>query len=132
MRKLFVMAALALAAACGDSTSAASVSGTYNLQTVNGSVLPYVFQASNPKIEIISEQMVLNSNGTFTITDVERTTPTGGSPSNATFSETGTWSLSGNTITVHFTSDNSTSVAQVSGNTLTVAESGFTLVFLKQ
>lgn len=133
MRKLFVLAALAFTAACGDSsTSVSSISGTYNLQTVNGSSLPYVFQAANPKIEIISEQLVLSSNSTFSLTDQERTTPTGGSPTTQAFTETGTWTLSGSTITVVFASDASRSSGTVSGNTISIAETGFNLVFLKQ
>ena len=131
MRKLFVVAALALAAACGDSTSPSSVSGTYNLQTVNGAALPYVFQADNPKRELISEQLVLSANGTFTFNDVIRTTPTGGAPTTMPTTDSGTFTLTGNSIV--FTFGGTSSIAgSVSGSTLTIIDTGVTAVYSKQ
>lgn len=133
MRKLLVLLSLVAAAACGDSaTSAASVAGTYNLQTVNGSPLPFLEQPSGPKIELLSEQLVLTSSGTFTITDQERTTPTGGSPSTQTLTFSGTYTLSGNTATFVVTNTPGTTIGTFSGSILTISERGFLAVYQKQ
>lgn len=131
MRKLFVLAALALAAACGDSTSPSSVSGTYNLQTVNGAALPYVFQAANPKQELVSEQLVLTANGAFTFNDVIRVTNTGSAPTTTPTSDSGTYTLNGNSIVFSF-SGTSSIAGSIAGTTLTIFDSGLTAVYVKQ
>jgi hypothetical protein len=56
--------ALGLGACSGDSTGPnGSVVGTYQLQKYNGVNLPYTFSGGS---SLTSEQMTLNSDGTFT------------------------------------------------------------------
>lgn len=130
---LLSVACLASLACGGDSatTVSASLAGTWNMTSANGSSLPYVLQAANPKIEILNEQIIFSSAGTFTITGNARVT-NAGTVSNTPITDAGTWTLTGNTVTAHFNSDNSNSSGVLSGNTLTVVETGFSAVFTKQ
>jgi len=70
MRKLLLSLVLATAVACGgDSTSPinASIAGTYKLQTINGSALPYtILQFGSDKIEFLDDQVTVNDGGTYT------------------------------------------------------------------
>ena len=60
---LFTVATVLLAGCGGDAATPpipASLAGTWNLSTVNGTPLPFVVQLANPKIEILSDQLVLS------------------------------------------------------------------------
>ena len=106
-----------------------AVSGTWNLQTVNGAPLPFVIQ-STPKIELVSDQLVVSGNGTFTQASQVRIT-NGSSVTTENRSDAGTYSLSGTSATFIF-NGGTTGAATVSGNTLSVAEPGVSLVYQKQ
>lgn len=138
MRRLVAVALIAassVAVGCGsDSTSAptqASVAGTWNLTSVNGSPLPYTLQAANPKIEYLNEQLIVSSSGTFTQTANYRVT-SNGVVSNQPLVDSGTYTLNGTAATFRFNSDGSTGTGTVNGNALTVATGGYSLVFTKQ
>ena len=126
--------ATALLAGCGSDTATAptqaSVAGTWNLSTVNGSPLPFVLQAANPKLELVSDQFVVSANGTFTESTVARVTD-GGTVSTTTIPDAGTYTLNGTAATFTF-SDGSSGTATVSGNTFTVASGGYSQVYKKQ
>jgi len=137
MRRILVSvftAATVLLSACGSDSSTnptpTSIAGTYNLSTVNGAALPYILQAANPKVEIISDQIVIAANGTFTQSTSARITQ-GTTISTSTIPDNGTYSLNGTAATFIF-SDGSTGTATVSNNTLTIAETGISLVYTKQ
>src|SRR5213595_3608321 len=72
MRKLLLACAAVATLGCGggDSTGpAASVEGTWNLQTVNGSALPFTAAfVSSPlyRFEILGDQVIVDADGTFT------------------------------------------------------------------
>jgi len=136
MRRLLSIvctAATVLLAACDsdDSTGPTenAVSGTWNLTTVNGAPLPFVIQ-STPKIELVSEQLVVSANGTFTQASLVRTT-SGTTVSNQTNSSAGTYTLSGTTASFIF-NDGTTGAGTVSGTSLTVAKPGRAYVYQKQ
>jgi len=136
MRKAFVALAFVLAAGCGGDSSTgltgnASFAGTYNLSTVNGSALPFVIQATGPKIEITSDQIIANSGGTFSQTTSIRIT-NGTAVTTQTVSDGGTYTLNGTAASFRFNSDGSTGTGTVSGNTLIVADGGFSSLYLKQ
>ena len=136
MRKVLAVLAFALVAGCGDDSSTgltgnASFAGTYNLSTINGSPLPFVIQATGPKLEVISDQIVVNAGGTFTETTSVRIT-NGTAVTTSTDSDGGTYTLNGTAVTFRFNSNGSTGTGTVAGNTLVVAESGFSQVYLKQ
>jgi hypothetical protein len=122
MRYLIAMlAAASLATACANDATSPSVSiaGTWNLRTLNGSPLPYAV-ASNASI--MSEQLMLNTDGTYT--DVARY------DDGNSFTEYGYYTISNNAITFDDQTDQITYRASVSGNVLT--EIGqFTAVYQK-
>lgn len=137
MRRLLVMTyafATVLLAGCGSDGSTAptqaSIAGTWNLSTINGSPLPYVLQASGPKIEILSDKIVASANGTFTESTVVRLTD-GATVSTTTIPDAGTYTLNGTAAVFTFT-DGSTGTGTVSGTTFTVASGGYSQVYTKQ
>jgi len=136
MRKLLLAcAAVALLGCGGDSTGpSASVAGTWNLQTVNGQPLPYTaYMTTSPsyRLEIMSDQLVANSDGTYaengTIRETQGTTVT-----TSTEQDTGVWTQHGSQI--DFTSDADATVtsATVSGDKLTVDAQGVVGVYTRQ
>jgi hypothetical protein len=136
MRRLLVMTyafAAVLLAGCGsDSPTAptqASMAGTWSLSTVNGSPLPFVFQA-DPKIELLSDVLTVVSDGSFSEILQARYTQ-GTTVTTQTYNDGGTFSLNGTAATFRF-NDGSTGTATVSGTTMTVAESGYSYVYKKQ
>lgn len=134
MRRLIALLALSAVAACGsdNSTNPISFAGTWNLTTVNGSPLPVTVQASNPKIEVLSDQITATAAGTFTETFNNRFTSTTGEVTTQPGTDSGTWTVSGTTVTLHFSSDGTTFTATISGNTFTAAQAGFSAVYAKQ
>jgi hypothetical protein len=137
MRRMFVLAcsfaAVALTACGSDGSTAptpASVAGTWNLTTINGSPLPFVLQALDPKVEILSDQITASSNGTFSDTYQFRFTQ-GTTVTTQTATDVGTYTLNGTAVSFIF-SDGSSATGTISGNTITVAESGFSSVYKKQ
>lgn len=140
MRRLIVtsIAALVLSlsiSGCSTDTSIAptqvSVAGTWNLSTINGSPLPFTLQAANPKIEYLNEQLIISASGTFTQTVNARYT-NNGVVSTQAFADAGTYVLNGTAATFRFNSDGSSGTGTVNGNTLTVAQGGFSQVYTKQ
>jgi len=126
-------AAAVFLAGCGsdDSTSPtqASVAGTWNLTTVNGASLPFTIQAT-PKIEVLSDQLVVSANGTFTESTQTRTT-NGTSVTLQTVPDGGTYSLNGTAATFIF-NDGTTGAGTVTATGLIVAFPGVSLSYQKQ
>ena len=119
---VFALAAtLATACSGNDATSPnVSITGTWNLRTLNGSPLPV---AVAPGSTIIAEQLTLNSDGTYT--DVA-------SYSNGTsFNEFGYFSVSNNLITFNDQTDHITYTGSISGSVLTEVSGQFTSVYQK-
>jgi hypothetical protein len=125
--------AMAFLAGCGSDgptlPTQASVAGTWNLTTVNGATLPFTLQAS-PKVEVLSDQLIVAANGTFTESTQLRLTD-GTTVTTTTVPDGGTYTLSGTSATLNF-NDGTQAAGIVSGNTFTVALSGLSLVWKKQ
>jgi hypothetical protein len=135
MRRLLSFALVFAAIACGsdDSTTPtqSSVAGTWTLQTINGSALPFTLSAS-PQIELLSYVVTATSNGTWTSSQQTRTT-IGTQVTTTTTNDAGTYTLSGNNVAILSNTAGSTAQAgTISGNTLTLTQSGLTFVFQKQ
>ena len=99
--RLLVAAALVVggAAACTDLTGfSGTADGSYFLQTVNGSPLPYSFNLSGSTITVLSGTYALNSNQTYTALLTYNLT-TGSQTTAESQSESGDWSQSGNVVT---------------------------------
>lgn len=114
----------------GTRPTPASFAGTWNLQTVNGSPMPFVVQTANPKIEIMSDQIVVVDNGTFTESFVVQRT-TGTQVVLERGSDSGTYSLNGSAVSLVY-ADGSTGNGATTGNSLTLAGQGFSQVYTRQ
>ena len=138
MRRLVSLALVLALVGCGsddDSTSPTntSVTGTWSLQTVNGSALPFTLATTPAKIELLSYVVVVASNGTWTSSEQTRTTIGTQPPVTATVPDAGTYTISGNNVSLTSSSAGSTPQAgTVSGNTFTITQAGLTFVFQKQ
>jgi hypothetical protein len=135
MRRVVSCMLLIVAAACGGDSPTqptASVVGTWNLQTVNGSALPYLVpETDTVKVELLSDVLTVAANGTFTEMTQLRATQNG-QASTESIPDGGSYALNGTAVTFTFDSDESTGTGSLSGNTLTVAAEGFALVYKKQ
>ena len=136
MRKLLLAcAAVAMLGCGGDSTGpAASAEGTWNLQTVNGSALPYtaIFIASPVyRFEILSDQVVASGDGSYVETSQVRETD-GTTVTTSTEQDIGTWTQHGSQVTVTSALDGTVNTAVVSGNKLTVNAEGVIGVYVRQ
>ncbi len=136
-RRLFAFCALVLASACGadsgtgPTATVGSVVGTWKLTSVDGKPLPYVYQASDPKLELIAKQYVITSAGTYTSSYTLRGTELDGTVNTTTASDAGTATLSGNSV--QFTSSVNASLffAEATATTFTIS-GAVTQVFTKQ
>ena len=96
---MLAVASLAAFAACSDNTltGTQSAGGSYALQSVNGTNLPYSYVASGGTITIQNDVYTLSSNGSYSEA-INETVSNGNSSSPASDAESGTWYQSGNAI----------------------------------
>ena len=129
--------ALWLIAACsgGDATApSASVSivGSWALQTVNGSALPYLMdQNGADKSEMTAEVLTFLATGQFTEIAQVRVT-SGGQVSTLAVQQAGTFTANKGNVTLTFAGDGSTAQGSQSGSTLTLGLNGLNLSYKKQ
>lgn len=133
MRRLLAATLLALAAACGSDSSQQPlvVPGTWVLQTVNGAALPYVIQASGPKVELTADQLLLATGGTFTNHTAIRTTD-GTAVTTDSFDDTGTWTVSGTALNLKYADGTVVTGALTTDGTLTLTGSGLSAIYRRQ
>lgn len=136
MRRLLSLTLAFAILACGgdDSTSVptnASVAGTWTLQTVNSSPLPFTLATTPAKIELLSNVVTVSSNGTYSSSLTTRTTVSG-QATTATSTAAGTYTLSGNAVAIRSNDGTTVQAGTVSGNTLTLAQTGLVFVYQKQ
>ncbi len=127
------MVAVSLAAgACGgDSTApAASIAGTYALQTVNSAPLPFtVIAITDYKLEILSDSYQIRDDGTYSGTTQFRETQSGTVTVNSENSS-GTYTRSGSSITLTDSVDPTYKITgTLDGGKFTVTVEGFVLVY---
>jgi hypothetical protein len=126
--------ATVLLAGCGGDPGTpptqVSLAGIWNLQSVNGEPLPYTVQPANPKIEILSDELVLSPSGNFSQSVQARATSSG-TITTQNIQDGGTYIANGTVAEFTF-NDGSTGSGTVDGNTLTVAQVGFSLMYRKQ
>lgn len=123
-RLLALAVAAMLASACGSGAATepvvTSVAGTWTLTTINGKALPYVYVASDPKLELISRQYLITSAGTFSTSFTLRGTELDGTVHTTTTSDAGTLTLANNTVSFVYNSDGSIVTAHVTATTMTI------------
>lgn len=133
---LLAVATFVTVAACGSDGSTAvpnqaSIAGTWNLQRVNGSPLPFLLTQFGPsKSEATSDQLTATGS-TFTEVTQIRTT-VNGQVTNSAETDSGTYVVAGRNVTLMFNSDGSLGVGTVSGDTLRFVQAGISLVYSKQ
>ena len=96
---IFAVASIAAFAACSDNTltGTQSAGGTYSLQSVNGTSVPYSYVASGRTITIQNDVYTLNNDGSYSEA-INETVSNGSSSSPASDAESGTWYQNGNAI----------------------------------
>jgi hypothetical protein len=135
MRRLCALLALVLISACnGDSTSPSSGLGTYALQTVNDTEIPFLIDTDNSTYStyITGDVLVLKGDNTYTETVSLVDQFTDGSNDEYTESYSGTWTRTGSTITLTDSDDNTTLTGTLEGTALTIIVEGLTLIYVKQ
>ena len=133
-RILLALAAFAVVG-CGDSTGpAASATGTWQLQTVNGSALPYTlaFLAGPPvyRLEIVNDLFVVNGDGTYDETSTIRETQ-GSQVTTTDEFDSGTWVQNDAALTIT-AADGTVSSAAISGDKITANLQGAVVVYRRQ
>jgi hypothetical protein len=135
-RRLFVMFALATLAACGENSSTGPVTvnlvGSWKLQSVNGSTLPYSQTTSTGKYEIFDGSADIQGSGAITINLTQRTT-TGTSSSVSVLTTYGTVDISSGSVIFKrqdIPNDPGTT-ATLTADTFGLVQNGYTLVFVK-
>ena len=98
-RRAFLVLSFVLAACGSDSsTEPSAIVGTWTLQTINGSALPFVLeQSATEKSEILSEVVTISAGGTFTESTTLRST-VNGTVTTQSFPDGGTYTVSGSTL----------------------------------
>jgi hypothetical protein len=106
------------------------VIGTWNLTTVDGVALPYIVQAEDPLVEIVSDRLVLLADGTFTELLRFRVTD-GGAILTQSRPDAGRYSFKGSVATFTF-NDQTGGTGTVLGESLTVAGTGTPFVYTRE
>jgi hypothetical protein len=117
-----------ITAGCGGggdtSTGPPSVAGTYTLQTVNNSSLPFTTSEDETyKAEILSWLITLKDDNTYSDVFQGRSTDHGQATEN-TLTSSGTFTLTGSTLKLFDPVENSNLEATVQGSTMTVVIDG--------
>ena len=112
---------------CGSSDPTApgvSLTGTYTLQTVNGSTLPYTTQ--NGAL-LVGDQLTINGDGSY-FDVAQYAAPNGGTVSQT---ESGTYANNNGAIVFYDQTDNITYQGSLSGSVLTEVVAGLTEAYRK-
>src|SRR5690349_9363421 len=91
VRAAVSVGALATLVSCGSDAGTgvrASVTGSYQLTTVNGQPLPFTENSSGAVIKVTGGTLTAESNGAFTEMITRSTTPPGGATTSATVTAT--------------------------------------------
>jgi hypothetical protein len=136
MRKTFLaITSLVLvlsAAACSDlATGLGNISGSYSLQTFNGSNLPALFdQTSFQERDLVAETFTLYSDGTYTDDYRMRVIDQNGT-SDLNYHDVGTYQQNNSALQFRDSSTGNAFTGSITGNTLTITQFGDVYVFSK-
>lgn len=105
-----------------------TVTGSYVLRTIDGSDLPFTIQRIGAdSTQVLNETLVLATGGIFSISGAARVTASGVTTTE-TYSLDGTYTVDTQDLILTF-SDGGRESGTVSGGTVTLLSSGFTLVY---
>lgn len=114
LRALAASAAAVLLAACGDITNATAISGTFNLQSVDGAGVPAIIHSgTDGTLRVANGVLQLTGDERFTGSLTYIITPSSGAPSTAPFILSGSFRRSGSTV--QFYADNSSDFDDFTG-----------------
>jgi hypothetical protein len=109
------------------------LAGTYILRSVNGHPLPAIIQpavGTQPKIEILSDQITVLADGTWTGLRSSRST-TGTSANTQTVSSGGTYGASGASVTFRDPTNGTAFTVSVSGNLFLLSDGVLSYLYSK-
>lgn len=129
---LTATAAALLLSACSDAFSPESVSGSYNLVSIDGEPLPTTATTTYNGVPVTATvsagSLTLTENGSYTLA-LDVAAEFGGSTINTTLPDAGTFTLQ-EPSTIRFISNNAGQLTgTLDGNRLTVTYDGATMVF---
>jgi hypothetical protein len=135
LSKAWLAAAIVLAAsACGSSdsnltTPILGASGTWRLQSINGTALPMTLTSGGQSVVVVSSTLTISDNGNYN--EVVTLAPVG-STTSSTFTEIGTWTFANGVVTFSDQTDGIVYTGTITGNTLTESSPNFTSVYARQ
>jgi len=119
-----LVGALATLVACGGSDAGtgvrASVTGTYQLSTVNGQPLPFTENSTGAVVKVTAGQLVAGSDGSFTETLTKATTPPGGATTTASVVSTGTYTVGNQVIVFTYSGSASTALGSLTSSGVSI------------
>jgi len=134
-KTLFTMASAALllvGAGCSDYSTGifgANVTGTFALQTFNGSPLPAFFDRNTfQERDLVLETFTLYADGTYA-DDYRMRTITSSGSSDQDFEDRGVYQVNNTALTFRDSQTGNTFTGSLTGNTLTVTQFGDVYVF---
>jgi hypothetical protein len=130
-RFTFLMLLVVSVMGCGDGgTGPGSVTGRYELRTVNGGSVPYVlFTIGNDRYEVTSGSVQVSEDKSFTVVMNTKTTESGATTTDSE-TTTGTWTLAGDQITFK-DGEGTNTTGVITGDQLTFISDEISLVFRK-
>lgn len=133
MRKLLVLLLVAGAAACSVDTPTGplvDISGTYTLQSMNGSPLPFVFASNDTTVSIDTDVLNVTAGGDWTEIVAYRQTVGTAAATNDTLNLAGNWTRNGNQLNFR-TPMGLLYVGTATETTLNLSDAGFNYVFTR-
>jgi hypothetical protein len=122
----------ALAACAGDSPmspASASIAGTYHLQTINGSALPFAIQSGANVVVVTNDAITVADGGTWS-EQATFTVTSNGQTSNQVISDGGTWTRAGQSVSLNSKSTGGYA-GTFTGTGFEFFDSSFTYVFVR-
>jgi hypothetical protein len=103
---------------------------SWNLVTANGAPLPFTVPGITPRLDVLSDKLVLKTNGTFTESTGARSI-SGTTVTPQTIPDGGTYTVSGTSATFVF-NDGTVGVGTITATTLSMTLPTVALVYQKQ
>jgi len=133
MRRTLAGLLLIAAIACGSDSSTSEpdvqMTGTWSLQSVNGAALPFLAQTTPTKVELLSDVFVMATGG-FVEQSIVRTT-SGTTVTLDTARDLGTYTVKGSATTFVWSSDGSSAVVSVTGNSFKATSGSTSFIYTR-
>ena len=133
MRAVALCAATICIAACGGdsptSPASASLAGTYQLKTIDGSPLPFTYQSGVNKVVITSDAITVADGGTWTETG-HFTMTYNGQTTDQVISDGGTWTRAGTGVSFYSAQPGTVTYSGTfTGSGFSVSDAAFSYTF---